>query len=89
MDIVSVAAPKRRRRTKQDADPANGPMAIVEDPIDTPTYINVDASEPEQPKARDIGNWQYREWKGMPMWYNTKTHRSSFDERFVRKHRHQ
>jgi hypothetical protein len=90
MDIVSVAAPKRRRRRKQEVamdqltDPSTDPLFVAEEPIDQPAFVEcVDT----QSKGRDIGNWVYRPWNGRDHWQNKKTHRSLFDERAVRKAR--
>lgn len=102
MDIVSVAVPKRRRRRKKESDmtdtafnpqfsidesedtnPAVDPPVIVETTIDQSAVVE------DKPISRDIGNWKHALWHGKDMWTNPRTHQTLFDEKKVRKLRHQ
>lgn len=40
-------------------------------------------------ESKNIGNWVHGLWKGIDMWTNRRTHRTSFKRDFVRKHRHE
>lgn len=54
---------------------------------DTPVIV-APPLEPEVAPGRDHGKWHYTPWHGRDMWTSEDGLMTSFDEKFVIKHRH-
>lgn len=95
MDFERPKRSRRRIKIGDEADPAfiAAEFEVGDMPDTEPAEAEQETPEPVAPPpvalSRDIGNWLFRPWKGRDHWVNNKNSAwTSFDEKYVRKHRH-